>query len=590
MRIDPATLAAALALGLSFTAAAQDAEPRPIQDAGRIDRVVVYPRGAAVTRAIRRDLEQGVWVVRVTGLPRGVDPSQLQARVRTDDAAGERGARLLGVEYEETSGTGFAGSAEGIELAERLRAAEQALGRAAQDRAQLAGADARIAQVATRIVANATAEGATAASDAGRTLGQLAWAAAERAKLLEEVRALTDRQEALEREVEALRSTITQRGAADRTQRTALVRVAAPRPGALDLEVTYTVPDAAWAPAYSIRAEGDRSGASLEYDAMIAQRSGEEWNDVRLSLSTADPARSARPGEVEPVYVDVLRPQRAPAAYGSAGEPRMRSRTGGALGAPGRPGAGLRKAKDDSSGGDDAALAEAIEQLAAAAPVAEAGIAASFELPRRVTVPSDGARTQRQRITTIEPEVRFTYAAQPLVDEQVYLRGDMKNASGYQVLPGTARVFMGGDFIGETPMPAVAPGSEFKVSFGPDRAVRATREVVSKLTGNAGLFGGSAATTWKYRVRIDNGTGRDIRVELLDRRPVSRNDRIEVRLADLSVPLCSDAEYATGPQKAGILRWDLAVPAAARGTAALPVTWTVQATHARDVETTPLPD
>ncbi|MFM8731645.1 MAG: hypothetical protein ACKOGJ_03845 [Phycisphaerales bacterium] len=34
-----------------------------------------------MTRAIRRDLPQGLWTVRVTGLPAGVDPAQVQARV-----------------------------------------------------------------------------------------------------------------------------------------------------------------------------------------------------------------------------------------------------------------------------------------------------------------------------------------------------------------------------------------------------------------------------------------------------------------------------------------------------------------------------
>jgi hypothetical protein len=91
-------------------------------------------------------------------------------------------------------------------------------------------------------------------------------------------------------------------------------------------------------------------------------------------------------------------------------------------------------------------------------------------------------------------------------------------------------------------------------------------------------------------VTVDNGTGRDLRVELLDRRPASRNEKVEVKVADLSVPISTDAEYAAGPQKAGILRWDLSVPADARGTSALPVTWTVQLTHPKDVRTTPLPD
>jgi uncharacterized protein (TIGR02231 family) len=207
-----------------------------------------------------------------------------------------------------------------------------------------------------------------------------------------------------------------------------------------------------------------------------------------------------------------------------------------------------------------------------------------------VSVPSDADRSQRTRIATIEPEARFVHVAAPLETESVFLRGDLVNASGLQLLPGAAEIHMGGDYVGPSEVPAVAPGSRFQVFFGADRAVRARREVVSRVTGAAGLFGGAEATTWRYRVTVDNGTGRDLQVELLDRRPASRNEKIEVKVADLSVPISTDAEYAAGPQKAGILRWDLSVPADARGTSALPVTWTVQLTHPKDVRTTPLPD
>jgi uncharacterized protein (TIGR02231 family) len=241
-------------------------------------------------------------------------------------------------------------------------------------------------------------------------------------------------------------------------------------------------------------------------------------------------------------------------------------------------------------GGNDAEVAEALRELASEAAVSESGVAVNFELPRRVTVPSDAARRQRTRIAAFEPETRFTYVAEPLLEEDVYLRGDLVNASGFQLLAGPVDIHMGGDFVGTADMPAVAPKSPFKLFFGPDRAVRARREVVSRVTGAAGLFGGAVATTWKYRVTIENGTGRELRVELLDRRPESRNEKIEVKVADLSSPLSTDAEYAAGPQKTGILRWDLAVPATARGNAALPVTWTVQLTHPKDVQTTGLPD
>lgn len=585
-----ARLSLVAALAGTASVHAQDIAVQRASEPGSVDRVTVYPQGAAVTRTVHRDLAQGLWELRVTGLPEDIDPTRLQAKVRTGDAQADGAPRLLGVEFEESEGIAFAGSPEAVELANRLDESRRRLAYLRQDAARLEQHAARVDQVAVRAAANATALGGTAKADPAKSLEQLAWANTERTKALEESRALAERTEAAEREVAALEATIAQRGEADRVERAAVVRLAVPRACPVDLDVTYLVDAAAWRPAYAIRAAGDRSGTVIEYDAVIAQSTGEPWDDVRVSLSTAEPGDAARPGEVEPVWVDEALPARPAVAYGVGG---------GAYGAPrdpGRPGKPRGGSGAPDSGGlvgggmAKAGTADRISELAADAGVEEAGIAATFELPRRTSVPSDSARSQRTRIASIEPTVRFVHVAQPLVDEGVYLRGDMANASTYQLLPGTAQVYMGGDLIGDTRMPSVAPKSEFKVFFGPDRAVRARREVLSKVLGTAGLFGGSSAVTWKYRVTLDNGTGRELDVELIDRRPSSRDAKIEVKVADLSAPLSKDAAYAEGPQKSGILRWDLKVPAAARGDAAMPVTWSVQATYPKDVQVTPLPD
>lgn len=182
------------------------------------------------------------------------------------------------------------------------------------------------------------------------------------------------------------------------------------------------------------------------------------------------------------------------------------------------------------------------------------------------------------------------YVAAPIVSESVFLRGDMTNSSAFQLLPGNAQVFMGGDFIGDTAMPSVAPKDEFKVFFGPDRALRATREVLSKNTGSSGLFGGSTVTTWNDRITLDNGSGREVNVELYDRRPISLNEKIDVKVSIVAPALSTDKPYVDGRMTQGILRWDLKVPASARGPKATTVSWTVDISRANDVRTTPLPD
>lgn len=590
-------LVAAAALAFAAHASAQDPEPKVVSDAGRVERVVLYPRGAAVTRTVRRDLPQGLWDVRVTGLPAGVDPSRIQARVRAAGASGPDAPRILAVEYEQAPGIDFAGSPDGVELASKLKDARRRQAEAAQDRAQLEQRAARIEQVGVRAAANATTEGGTAAADPARALEQLGWVRDQRARVLEESRALAERAEAIGREVAALEAAVAQRGRVDRTQRTSVVRVAAPAACVMELDLTYVVDRAGWAPAYAIRAAADRSGTSIEYDAVLAQHSGEDWTDARITLSTARPDASTEPGEVQPVYVDANVAPPVTGGFsrsdtGTSGKPGRARAKGVRPGGPGGGGGGSGGEPADEAGvpANDAELAEALEAMSGAASIAESGIAATFDLPRRVSVPSDASRTQRTRIATLEPSVSFVHVAHPLHGEEVFVRGDLVNESAYQLLPGTGQVFFGGELVGDTMVPSVAPKAPFKVFFGTDRTVRARREVASKLVGTAGLFGGSSAVTWKYRITIDNGSGRDLRVEVVDRRPASRNEKIEVKVADLSSPLSTDPEYVAAPTKSGILRWDLAVPASARGTAAAVLTWTVQATHPKDVQTTAMPD
>lgn len=57
----------------------------------------------------------------------------------------------------------------------------------------------------------------------------------------------------------------------------------------LRLLLSYQVQGACWAPGYSLRFDRDYSLADLELRALVCQSSGEDWNGVNLSVSTAEP-------------------------------------------------------------------------------------------------------------------------------------------------------------------------------------------------------------------------------------------------------------------------------------------------------------
>ena len=88
----------------------------------------------------------------------------------------------------------------------------------------------------------------------------------------------------------------------------------------LVIEVRYLVPGARWVPAWQVKLARDGSSATIQQRAHIVQSSGEDWNGVRLKLSTALPTRPSRLPELSSIRIG--RAQPAPKAKGFRPAPK----------------------------------------------------------------------------------------------------------------------------------------------------------------------------------------------------------------------------------------------------------------------------
>lgn len=255
--------------------------------AARLERVTLYAAGARVRRVT--EVSSSAPRVRIVGLPVSVIDDSL--RVEIDGPAIAVGARV-GLAVDER-----APGAEQEQPAE-LRAAELAIARAAGELARIDGALADLARTS-----------AIAADE--RDLPPAAWAdvvAARRAVIAVRAArelALRTQRAAAQRAVEQAER--AHAAAVDRDRRLGSAR--APRAhelrkyaelelqpdgdgdGELLIHIEYLVAAARWAPSYVARIDGER--VALELRAVVAQETGEDWTDVPLELSTAEPTRFA---------------------------------------------------------------------------------------------------------------------------------------------------------------------------------------------------------------------------------------------------------------------------------------------------------
>lgn len=87
-----------------------------------------------------------------------------------------------------------------------------------------------------------------------------------------------------------------------------IVSVSADAATSADFEISYVVGNAGWTPQYDIRAINTKSPLQLNYKANVFQSTGEEWKNVKLKLSTANPSQSGLKPELVAWYLDFFNP------------------------------------------------------------------------------------------------------------------------------------------------------------------------------------------------------------------------------------------------------------------------------------------
>ncbi|NUR74474.1 MAG: DUF4139 domain-containing protein [Hamadaea sp.] len=322
----------------------------------------------------------------------------------------------------------------------------------------------------------------------------------------------------------------------------AVVTLTADEEGEADLDLSYVVHGASWTSSFDLRLTGER--LDLSWYALVTQQTGEDWPECDLRLSTARPAGALAVPELDPWYVDVLRPRpvAAPGAYAMAAE--MSDMAVGAA-MPRSPAA--------------APAAQVMAKRAAAPPMMEAyasveqgPVAATYRPQRPIAVPADGTG-HRTVIGTFEMQARLDYVTAPVTAEEAVLRATVVNSTTHTLPPGRASLFHDGDFVGATSLEPWAPEEERELALGVDDRVRVERELTKRSASKATL-GSSRRTETEYEIRVANHTDRPITVTVLDQVPISRDGAITVK-DTIAEP--APAERS----ELGVLTWKLALAA-----------------------------
>jgi uncharacterized protein (TIGR02231 family) len=523
----------ALVLSLLLVPAAASPAAIDVPASSRIDAVTVYLSSARVTRVARVDLPAGDSRVLLAGLPLSLDDDSIRVA-----GAGSAKARVLSVTVEPVTREA-AVSAEARVAEERLlglsdedRALEDRL-RAAQARAKFVESlhstysEERAKNLAVRPVS--AKEWAQVAAFVDE---QLVGAAAEGRKVEIARRELARKVAAARADLEKLQA---KRG---ETTKTVAIEVSADRGGTLELQVAYAVPQAGWQPVWDARLVPEKEQVELAFTGSVWQRTGEDWTDVTLAVSTAQPSRSLFVPELEPLALQRVRRE----AYAV----RRSAKSAAPSMAQEAPAAAPRQ---------EAVDADAYQLEVATASVQQGLLATTFTAPRRERI--DGAGQARKvPLARFPLKAAIARTAAPRLEPAAFLTAKATNETGFPLLAGAAGVWVGDEFVGRTALQFTPAGGELELAFGADDRVEIERKVVERRHETAGVIGKD--DVWRYRVRttLENRYATPTTVKLIDLVPVSRDETIVVKVLEGTTGAAKE-----DPDRPGVRTWEVALGA-----------------------------
>ncbi len=332
----------------------------------------------------------------------------------------------------------------------------------------------------------------------------------------------------------------------------AIVSVELTTAGELELEISYLVRNASWYPQYDVRVQTDevqmRGTVELTYIGMVQQSTGENWDKVELSLSTARPSLASILPELQPWY---LKEYTAPPHPHAVAAPMMyatsRSAKVASLVAASTPFDSLEMDNMEPP------APELVEAEVAIAAVEKSGTALIFRIGHSIDIPSDNS-PHKTTIARDDLPCDFDFVSAPAVETNAHMRATIINSTERTLLEGQASIFLGAEYVGTTTLAFTAAREEFKVFLGIDDDLKIKREPTERAVDKGNLLQGDIRrSTYAYRINIHNYAPGRRKVIVRDHIPVPQHERIKVRVQSIMPP----PEERT---KLELLTWEFSLP------------------------------
>ncbi len=312
-----------------------------------------------------------------------------------------------------------------------------------------------------------------------------------------------------------------------------------------DCTLSYLVSDCGWVATYDLSAEDLTQKINLKYKAKIYNNTGNDWNNVDLTLSTADPQLSASKPELTPWFLNYydanlyknsyISPQSYKQNYRAEAENNLNIANQRAYDnymLDEQVQLNQRFARND----DEWSKIESMKTSKATVEMESVEISeltAEFMIPNKFSCPTDG----KPYIVDVKEhnlDATFTHVSVPKLDNGAFLLANIVGWQELDLMPGPTNVYFGGKYVGVSNIDTRNVSDTLSLSFGRDSKITVMRKLKSEMSSKK-VVGSSKKETYLYEIAVRNNRNTPVKIYIYDQVPVSKNADITVTVDELTM-------------------------------------------------------
>jgi uncharacterized protein (TIGR02231 family) len=469
----------------------------------KVSDVVVFPNAAQINRTGVLTLTPGNQSIRIGGLPADLDVSQFTFNVNDADF------RIISQSFNRNFLTEAKLSAKEREFKERLEAIAAEISVIENSKMVLRREEQFLADAYSKQATNLNA-----VSEAAKLLSK------RLAEIYAEITVLDKKQANLQLEhlqIERQQSQLFPNKVENNGELTLIINSSLR--GNFAFELSYQTNNARWSPRYDIHSQGYGEDLNIALKANIQQATGEDWDGIKMVLTTANPNSWNRLPELYPWVLDFVDDRVTITLRGNA------------------------KGMEMNSISEDAMMAEYVVTPGESATALSYTLTGDYYIPTSVT-PFETMLTETNK------KASYRYQIAPKFNPKAFLVAELTDWREVFPLSAPANVYFQNQLSNHTYLNLNRIDDEMLLSIGADERIVIQRKQVIDNT-RRGFLGSKRTDIQDFVISVYNPRSEEIEVRLQDQIPLSRNDELVITLRD--------GQGATFDKETGILTWDLKI-------------------------------